>query len=277
MLHFPARNPANRRHGDGLTRSTTGTMSIWEHRAVQAAVQVGRLPLTLIPPTATMPILRGPLRGWRWVVGAGNHAYWLGVHEYAKQRVFERWLTPGCVFFDIGAHAGYYSLLAARLVRPGGQVVAFEPLPRNFAYLRKHLRLNGANTVTTIDAAVTESAGEATFQQGVEGSMGRVTAGGDLHVRTVALDGLVARGTIPPPDVIKLDAEGSEYRALSGARQTLAAHKPVLFLATHGAEVHARCLELLRELGYHVEAVGGGDVATTDELLAWHPERATLP
>ena len=51
-------------------------------------------------------------------------------------------ITPGAVVYDIGAHVSFYTLLAARLVSPGGKVVAFEPVPQNIYYLKEHLRLN---------------------------------------------------------------------------------------------------------------------------------------
>src|SRR5262245_36376035 len=115
-----------------------------------------RFPLTLIPPQTRVPILFGPLAGARWIVGSGNHVVWIGLYEYRKQVAFKRALNQGAVVFDLGAHAGLYTLLASRLVGPRGVVVAFEPLPRNIAYLKDHLRLNRAANVRVIAAAVSD-------------------------------------------------------------------------------------------------------------------------
>src|SRR5690606_3602721 len=49
----------------------------------------------------------------------------LGLYELRKTAEIERRLAPGGVFVDIGASEGDYTLIAARLVGPGGRVLAF--------------------------------------------------------------------------------------------------------------------------------------------------------
>lgn len=95
---------------------------------------VGRLlrwPLRFIPPELVVPILQGKLKGRKWVVGSSKHGCWLGSYEYHKRRLFEQLIRPGDTVFDIGAHVGFYTLLASILTGPAGRVFAFEPLPRN--------------------------------------------------------------------------------------------------------------------------------------------------
>ena len=104
--------------------------------------RVLRFPLRLLPPETIVPILQGRLRGKRWIVGSGNHGCWLGSYEYEKRRAFEQTISAGNIVFDVGAHVGFYTLLASTLVGPTGRVVAFEPAPRNLRYLKEHLRLN---------------------------------------------------------------------------------------------------------------------------------------
>src|SRR5579862_7724955 len=90
-----------------------------------------RAPLRLIPRSAVLPILQGPLRGKKWVVGSGNHGCWLGSYEHDKQSLFQKTVRTGDIVYDVGANAGFYSLLASVLVGEKGQVYAFEPLPAN--------------------------------------------------------------------------------------------------------------------------------------------------
>ena len=71
-------------------------------------------------------ILQGKLRGKKWIVGSGNHAYWLGSHEYKKRILFEKVIRQGSIVFDIGAHVGFYTLLASVLVGTKGKVFAFD-------------------------------------------------------------------------------------------------------------------------------------------------------
>lgn len=125
--------------------------------------RVLRAPLRLIPPGTVLPVLQGRLRGARWIVGAGTHGCWLGSYEYGKRRLFERLVRPGQVVWDVGANAGFYTLLASRLVGSTGSVVAIEPLPRNLSYLRRHLELNRPPTdPTPTGGAASSSATTAT-------------------------------------------------------------------------------------------------------------------
>ena len=98
-----------------------------------------RLPLKLIPKRMVVPIVRGPLRGKRWIVGASTHGCWLGSYEYQKQSIFKKTVKSGYVVYDIGAHVGFYTLLSSVLVGTQGKVIAFEPVQRNLEYLKKHV------------------------------------------------------------------------------------------------------------------------------------------
>jgi SAM-dependent methyltransferase len=59
-------------------------------------------------------------------------------------------LGEGSVFVDVGANVGYYTLLASRLVGPGGAVYAVEPIPSTAAMLRANVRLNDCRNVVVI-------------------------------------------------------------------------------------------------------------------------------
>ena len=228
-----------------------------------------RLPLRLIPRDACIPILQGRLRGMRWIAGSSIHGCWLGSYEYAKRRLFERTIPAGSVVFDIGAHVGFYTLLASVLVGPTGSVFAFEPVPSNVHYLRKHLCLNSVQNVTVIEAAVSDADGFCAFQEGAISLTGHLSATGGLHVQAVRLDRLVSEGAIPSPQYIKIDVEGAEARVLRGATELLARDHPVVFLSTHGREVNADCRGFLGSLGYTVEPIGAESVQEASEILSY--------
>jgi FkbM family methyltransferase len=239
---------------------------------VHPLVAALRLPLSLIPDRAEVRIVFGPQRGARWIVGSGNHVCWLGLYESRKQLALKRTVSRGSVFYDIGAHVGFHTLLASRLVGSSGRVCAFEPLPRNLRYLHEHVRLNGAANVQVIEAAVSDRAGfEAFAERGTY--MGGLQESGALAVRTIAIDPLVDAGTICSPDYVKVDVEGGEMRALEGMRRTLVRSRPLVFLATHSAALHRDCIQFLGDLDYHVTALTGGDIWRTDELVAQYPHR----
>ena len=58
-----------------------------------------------------------------------------------------------------------------------------------------------------------------------------------------------------------------EYHALTGARRTLAAYHPIIFLATHSPEVHGWCCDLLRSNGYTLTPLDGRPLDASNELL----------
>jgi FkbM family methyltransferase len=231
--------------------------------------KVLRLPLRAIPPDVALPILQGALLGRRWVVSSSVPGCWLGYYESKKQRRFSATVRPGDVVFDVGANAGFYTLLAALRSTPAGQVIAFEPLPQNARYVNQHIQLNRLTNVRVIEAAVGDFVGQGRFAVHQKNAEGRLSADGEMNVRVVSLDQLRADGEIPVPNVMKIDVEGGELAVLQGARRLLTQAHPTIFLATHGDAVHHQCCALLRSIGYRVEPLGSADsVETTDELVA---------
>jgi len=233
--------------------------------------KLARLPLQLIPPKTILPILQGKLKGKSWVVGSSQHGCWLGSYEYTKQLLFEAHLQEGSIVFDIGAHTGFYTLLAAVLVGNTGKVIAFEPFPRNLFYLKQHLQLNKIENVTVIDAAVAESSSEAYFDCTDSSFTGHLAETGQIKVQTVCLDQLFAEEKIPLPTHLKIDVEGAEMSVFDGARTILTQAHPTIFLATHGQNIHQQCCEFLSSLGYKLKPIDGNTLECSNEIIAEFP------
>ncbi|MGH9469072.1 MAG: FkbM family methyltransferase [Terriglobia bacterium] len=215
-----------------------------------------RLPLKLIPKQAVVPMRGEALKGMRWVAGSSDHGCWLGIYELPQRRLFEKAVKQGSVVFDIGAHAGFYTLLASALAGPEGRVFAFEPFPPNMLKLKTHLLLNGISNVSTFEAAVSNREGYFPFEAGSSTTQGRLSKRGSLRVRTVTLDNLISRGDAPVPACLKIDAEGEESNILAGAVNLLTRAHPVVFLSTHSGEQRLRCSALLQSLGYKIRVIG---------------------
>lgn len=233
------------------------------------AGKIVRQPLKLIPKTARMPILQGRLRGKKWITGSStNHGLWLGTREYKQRRIFEKTVTEGGVVYDVGAHVGFYSLLASVITGPRGRVFAFEPFADNLHFLKEHLRINNVDNVTIIEKAVADKPAKAYFAPGIGSFDGRLAPDGRIEVETVSLDDMFSRGELPAPDFIKMDIEGGEVAALAGARKLLEQHHPAIFLATHGRDIHAQCIEFLESLGYQLHFTDDQPPDLATEILA---------
>jgi FkbM family methyltransferase len=217
---------------------------------------------------ARLLIVRGRLKGMWWDPLSGGKVLRVlgGTYEREQTELFATHVRPGATVLDVGAHVGYYTLLAARLAGTDGRVLAFEPEPGNAERLRRHVALNRLGQVEVVEAAVAARPGAASFARGTGSGTGRLMARGDSEVRTVAIDDEVAARGIRPA-VIKIDVEGAERIVLEGADRTLRTARPVLFLSTHGPLPHTECTVILERLGYTLRPILGDDVASSAELL----------
>lgn len=154
-------------------------------------------------------------------------------------------LRPGDTFIDIGAHVGYFTLLASALVGATGAVYCFEPEARNYAHLLDHLQVNQAWNVRPLHMAVGAEPGVADFHVNADNDGGHALWAVGNHpfnertrqaptVRRVfmtALDHLFAGHDLARLKAIKIDAEGAEHAILRGAAGLLARHAlPFLIL-----------------------------------------------
>src|SRR5205814_5357903 len=80
-----------------------------------------------------------------WV---SNQVYWRGWSGYEPERVplFFRLASRAQVTLDVGAHVGFFTLLAAH-ANPAGRVFAFEPMPAIQERLRYNVGLNQLDNV----------------------------------------------------------------------------------------------------------------------------------
>ncbi len=228
---------------------------------------VGRFVFGRVLPRTAYPVMAGPLKGARFVLGAfagegGGATVYFNQLEPGQTAAMAAEVEPGAVVFDVGANAGYYTILASRLAGPEGRVVAFEPLERNLAYLRRHVEMNQADNVTVLASACSDVSGTATFEIGENIAMGRLSdvapSGASVTVPTVTLDEIAERLELVP-DVIKIDVEGAEMAVLRGAAGIFERGKPTVFLSTHSDELRTECLAWLEARGYSATPLMDGD------------------
>jgi FkbM family methyltransferase len=188
-------------------------------------------------------------------------------------------LAPGMTFIDIGAHVGYFTVLASGIVAPKGRVFAVEPEPRNLDLLRANLWRNGCDNVTVLPVAAHDTRGHIRFvsnPEGLAGSWIEPDQGENAAMVPCApLDELLGDMRV---DAIKIDIERSEPAAIRGA-EGLIRTAGVLdivaeFWPTHqyaGGHSPADVLAYYESLGLELRLLkpdGTTDRATAEQLLA---------
>ncbi|HJQ56189.1 MAG TPA: FkbM family methyltransferase [Vineibacter sp.] len=167
----------------------------------------------------------------------GTKLYQYGFFEEGlTQAIIDR-LPAGGVFVDIGAHVGYYSVLASLLVGAKGQVIAFEPTPRTRVELSRNTA--GLGNVSIVPLAAWDTPATLTLQDfgwrqsSFNSVMAPRLAGSprcqSIEVEAIAVDDWLERHGIVP-SFIKIDAESAEHRVLKGLQRTIDRHRPILSL-----------------------------------------------
>jgi hypothetical protein len=136
----------------------------------------------LLPKGWAYPIVSGPLRGTRFVLGAapgegGGATIYFNLCEPEQSQAFVNTVNRGETVFDIGANVGYYTLLGSRLVGKDGLIVGFEPVVKNLINLYRHISLNKAKNVMIIPAACSDRCSLATFDLGDNCALGHIVQG----------------------------------------------------------------------------------------------------
>jgi FkbM family methyltransferase len=173
--------------------------------------------------------------------------YWSGTHEEAVQQAVGDILKPGATFWDIGAHIGFFSLLASRLVGDAGRVHAFEPMTENRQRLLAAVELNQDNNLTVHAVAVAGASGEAVLHAHPSTTMWTLvpergeTAG--ITVSCSTLDELAQ--SLASPDLIKIDVEGAEVDVLRGGSEFLQRARPYVIVEFSDPALLAEARSLL--------------------------------
>ena len=169
--------------------------------------------------------------------GYGTYVPWCAVRILKKEPETIEWIDsfePGGVLWDIGANIGVYTLYAA--LRPGVQVVAFEPVAGSYMALTRSIGLNDAHdrvaayclgisdttgaTRIYLEKPGTGSSGHA-MHDPVNGPRGAFQSIDEQAVMSASIDDLASSFDLPFPNNIKVDVDGLEDRVVRGGLKTL--------------------------------------------------------
>jgi len=191
----------------------------------------------------------------------GRYQVKLCLHSGRATRVIEReahdvfvsWLSPGVRVLDLGANMGRYSLYAAFATQGQCRVLAVEADRATFHILVQNLELNSLlHLISARRCAAWDAADTLEFFPARDGrSSLSATWSSRLLDQPCKVEALtvdeICRQSDFRPDVVKMDIEGAECRALRGMSRVLREARPKLLL-----EVHP---EAIREIGGSLQEV----------------------
>lgn len=164
-------------------------------------------------------------------------------YERDTVTLFKQIIKPGIIIVDIGAHIGYFTRMFSRLTGLNGKVYAFEADPENFSLLKKNTA--HLENVKLFPVAVSDQVGSINFFHSNDKTGCHSTIGADFRqekftVPAVDLDSFLAKEGVAKIDLIKMDIEGGETKALAGMKKILSENSDIKLLT----EFNPECLDL---------------------------------
>ncbi len=196
--------------------------------------------------------------------------YFFGEYDPRMSQVIGEVLRPGDAAWDIGTDRGWFTLLMAKLVGATGRVDSFEAFPDNVHRLRANIELNEFYWAHVHAGAVSDKPGVITFEPPSDDATGNLEflehcsgagfvteapTSRSISVEAVTLDEEAERGNVSRLDLIKMDIEGAEVRALRGGKRTIERFKPVIAIEYNRATL-LRAGTSIEELDALLDAMG---------------------
>lgn len=206
--------------------------------------------------------------GDEWIT---NHVFWHGWDSFEPEtcRLFFDLAKTARVTIDVGAHIGYYSLLAAAANRKA-QVYGFEPLPMVYARLEKNIALNDFKNIKSFAIALGTHRHEAQFYYIADNRGCGIPSSSGLSLEFMSSSGVPLTSTIVPVlsldefaeaqalenmDLIKMDTEETEPDVLRGGMRSIRKFQPTIICEVLRAE-NPELEEILSELSYDFYYLG---------------------
>lgn len=162
------------------------------------------------------------------------------IYEPLSTNTFISNIKINNTFLDIGAHYGYYSLLAHKKEKKI-KIIAIEPISSNVEILKKNFELNKIKNYKIFSSAASDKEEERTFQitkaSDSSGLFGHplLETKKIIKLKTIVPDLVLNNKKI---DFIKIDVEGNELKVLNGLKKTINLNKSIKLLI----EFNPKCL-----------------------------------
>lgn len=161
-------------------------------------------------------------------------------------------LKEGMIFLDVGAHAGAYTLRAAKMVSKEGRVIAVEPNKENFEILLRNIGLNELGNCIPLNVAAYSANEEVVLFDGPDFAQHSIKEDfglGSYKVKARTLDSVLEEMGIKKLDLVKIDVEGAELEALEGLEKTLIQDNPTIIIEILKKD-QRKVIEYLNHLAY---------------------------
>ena len=189
-----------------------------------------------------------------------QNIYFVGAYERAELNLLNRHLSEDSVFVDIGANFGLYSLVASQKITNSGEIICFEPFPKNYAALKKNISLNSKSYIISENIALGDKKDELKlYYQPNEKNLGIVSANFMENSKTIKVDVMsfdeyVKENGVDKIDFIKIDVEGFENQVINGMKKTLELFSPMILIEIFDEDIlksnHHNAHDYLTRIGY---------------------------
>ncbi|MGY3346691.1 MULTISPECIES: FkbM family methyltransferase [unclassified Bradyrhizobium] len=205
--------------------------------------------------------------------------YYLGTFEPHCLPYVRAIASEGDTVLDVGANIGFYTVESAAVVGQGGRVISIEAAPSHAQSLRRNIEINRLQNVSVFEAAVGSSSGMATLKRSNAANLGMFSLGAidgvEAHIVKIrTIDDILAEAHVTSLKLIKMDIEGSEYRALLGAKNAIEEYRPSILIEINDAALHScgssssQLLALLQDWGYRGWTIGRNSTRPINEVEA---------
>ena len=188
-------------------------------------------------------------------------------HEPISTQIVKETLQKGMICLDIGANIGYYVTLESKVIGDHGKIIAVEPSPLNFEFLKRNMERQSTKNIQVFNFAAGDKTGQINFVMDEnESNSGRVISDDEvskwsgqvsrLPVKTI--DSFLEEIKIDKIDFLRMDVEGYEYHIFQGMKNTIKKSKPIIQIEVHksimGIKTTKKWLNELKNEGYELKS-----------------------
>lgn len=198
-----------------------------------------------------------------------------GEHSKEEGDAFAELLQPGDTVVEVGANIGAHTVGLCKMVGPTGRVIAIEPQRVLYGLLFKNLFQNGCSNSTPVHAACGRGPGVLSVpvvdysKAGNFGGIAMEPGGPGEAVPVITVDSL----GLDDLKLLKIDVEGMELEVLLGARETIRAKRPLLYVENDREDRSAELIACIHDMGYrlwwHVTPLYSEDNFKGNKENAW--------